>query len=213
MATARQPVAGRGRRASAVLILVIMPFLLGGCRSQSDSAVGEASRSTVDETREVVEIDAENRDPQVMLAMASLADVQTEIRNAGKIVVLDVWSTSCKPCMESFPSLVALQKKHGDRVVCVSMCVDYAGLNKEPPESLLEKALRFLEATKANTKNFLSTDPDEEVYKVLQIPSIPAVFIYDQYGQLTKTFVDSGETKGFTYEKDVVPLVDLLATP
>ncbi len=30
----------------------------------------------------------------------------------GKVVVLDVWSTGCPPCMKSFPDLVALQRKY-----------------------------------------------------------------------------------------------------
>jgi hypothetical protein len=42
------------------------------------------------------------------------------------------------------------------------------------------------------------------------LASIPAVLVFDGEGNLTKVFVDAGESAGFTYEKDVVPFVEKL---
>ena len=35
-------------------------------------------------------------------------------QNKGRVVVLDLWSTSCEPCVREFPHLVELQGKHGE---------------------------------------------------------------------------------------------------
>ncbi len=51
----------------------------------------------------------------------------------GKVVVLDVWSTYCDPCVREFPNLVALQKRFGDKVRCISFDTDYSGAAANPP--------------------------------------------------------------------------------
>lgn len=38
-------------------------------------------------------------------------------KHQGKIVVVDVWSTSCAPCMQEFPGLVRLHKSYPEQVV------------------------------------------------------------------------------------------------
>ena len=40
------------------------------------------------------------------------------------------------------------------------------------------------------------------------MPSIPAVLVFDAEGKLVKQFIDAGETIGFTYDKDVIPMVN-----
>ena len=73
--------------------------------------------------------------------------------------------------------------------------------------------LEFLKKNKATTKNFLSSDPDEDVLGKVDIASIPISLIYDKEGKLSKAFHNNdqeyGET-GFTYDDHVVPHVKTL---
>jgi len=122
----------------------------------------------------------------------------------GKVVVVDVWSTYCDPCMKEFPGLVGLHKKYGpEKVACISICTNYSGIGK--PEDELAEPLKFLEKQGATFDNLLSTDADEALYKKLKIGSVPGIFVYDADGKLAKLF--DKETTYAEVEKVVTPLV------
>ena len=42
----------------------------------------------------------------------------------GKVVLLNFWATWCPPCVEEMPSLVALQKRMGDKLTILAVSVD-----------------------------------------------------------------------------------------
>ena len=131
----------------------------------------------------------------------------------GKIVVVDLWSTSCVPCLRELPHLVALQQQHGDKVVGVTVSCDYVGIKKKPPESYREKVTEALAGLKAERlTNILCTDPADDFFAAAQLDSIPAVFVYDQTGKLAQRFDNrtSGGDEGVSYEKQVIPAVEKL---
>jgi thiol-disulfide isomerase/thioredoxin len=131
----------------------------------------------------------------------------------GKVVVLDVWSTGCPPCMKSFPDLVALQRKIGpDRLACISLSLDYEGSGK--PEDVIPAVLEFLRKQQATFDNVLSSEEPEATDKKLGIVSIPAVLVYDTSGTLQKRFVDgSVDTQRPIYEQVEALVKDLLPSP
>jgi len=53
----------------------------------------------------------------------------------GKTVVLDFWATWCGPCVEEFPTLRRIGKRHGDEVLVL-------GINLDTAQDLSEEALR-----------------------------------------------------------------------
>lgn len=129
----------------------------------------------------------------------------------GKLVVVDVWSTACEPCLREFPALVALQERHADQIVCVGLNCDYAGIKKKPPEFYRERVTKVLNEKAAKVVNILCTDPADELFVALKIDSIPAVFVYDPEGELRATFDNqTNENAEFTYEADVLPKVEAL---
>ena len=78
-------------------------------------------------------------------------------QHTGKVVVLDVWSTYCEPCIEEFPNLVALQKQYADQIVCISFNINYVGLEDTPPESNSEEVLDVLVSLKSELHNIISS--------------------------------------------------------
>ncbi len=181
---------------------------LGGCVRSTGTVGGEggprSERTSLAESAPTVEI---------------LSWDQTQKRREqfrGKVVVLDVWSTYCDPCVREFPNLVKLQDRLGDKVVCISFNTDYSGAKNEPPESFRKRVQEFLTVQKARLFNVLSSDPNDEFYTKIRLGGPPAVFVYDRQGKLVKRFDNSQvpKTPEFNYKHDVAPLVErLLAQP
>jgi len=129
----------------------------------------------------------------------------------GKIVVVDIWSTWCLPCVREYPHLVAIQEKYPEKVVCVSFNINYDGSEKNPPESNADELLDFYIKQKSNIQNFISSTPDEELYEKIKLASIPVAFVYDTSGTLKKRFDNESKEygkEGFSYEINIVPLIE-----
>lgn len=152
--------------------------------------------------------------PSVTLQPQSWDELQASLKeHAGKVVVIDFWSTSCEPCLREMPHLVALQEKHGQSVVGISVNCDYIGLKKKPPEFYRERVTKTLTDLKAqNLVNVLCTLPSDDLFAALKIDSIPAVFVYGRDGKLAHRF-DNRTSKGedgISYEKQITPAVTVL---
>ena len=152
--------------------------------------------------------------PKVALQILDWKQTQELVgRHRGQVVVLDAWSTSCEPCVKEFPHLVKLHRKYGGKsVVCISMSCDYAGIKSKPPESYRARVLGFLEKQGATFDNVLSNVPSDDLFEQMDLPAIPAVYVYGRDGKLVKRFDNSdikSEDDAFTYE-DVTRLVEEL---
>lgn len=204
-------------------------LLAAGCQQQTPSAPAKpavpakravtaepaapAEPAATSETAPTGETSATG-EGEVTVEVRSWAEVQRTIaEHQGKVVVVDFWSTWCAPCMREFPNLVRLHRQYPDRVACMSVDVNYIGLEEEPPESFHDKVLGFVSKHGATFQNVISSDPEEEVMKALDVASVPVVLVYDRQGKLRKKFTDEdneyGED-GFTYAQHIIPLVDEL---
>jgi thiol-disulfide isomerase/thioredoxin len=136
-------------------------------------------------------------------------------RHRGKVVVLDCWSTSCEPCIREFPNLVALDEKHSrDNLACISLSFDYEGIGR--PEDQHSRVLAFLQEKRATFDNVLSRVESDVLYQKLEIPSIPAVFVYDREGRLHRRFDNRHAARDggpFNYEQVSQVVDELLAEP
>lgn len=154
-------------------------------------------------------------DAKVTLTAGTWDNVLEQVKaSKGRIVVVDIWSTSCLPCMTEFPNLVELQKTHGDKIACISFNVDYVGIKSKPAEFYRERVQAFLNKQKATFPNILCTIESDKVFEKLELSSIPAVYVFDAEGKEVKRFDDSlledGEEEAFTYKADINPFVKSL---
>jgi thiol-disulfide isomerase/thioredoxin len=186
------------------LILASAPFLLAEDAQKAAKAPGKTPAKAQKGEAEVT--------LQILNWEESMAIVK---QHKGKIVVMDVWSTSCEPCMKEFPNLVKLHQEHGKDVACVSVSTDFAGSKNKPPKYYQERVLKFLTQQEATFDNVLCNVPSDELFEKIELASIPAVYVYGRDGKLVKRFDSESAGKvgtddeAFTYA-DVNKLVDSL---
>ncbi|MEX2027476.1 MAG: TlpA disulfide reductase family protein [Pirellulaceae bacterium] len=147
----------------------------------------------------------------VKLDIAGWDEVQKYVAaQQGKVVVLDLWSSSCEPCIKELPGLVKLHQEHPEDVVCLTVNLDFIGLADEPPETHREAATKILTEKGATFQNYLSSTSDTDVYAKLEVAAVPVVYVYGRDGQLAKRFdneKDEYGKEGFTYKDHIAPLV------
>lgn len=193
--------------------LLLFSLAVFGCESNSQTPPAKAKGP--DTTLPV--------EPTGDSAKSSAVTVALEIKNwdetlalvaehKGKVVVLDVWSTSCDPCMVEFPHLVELHKQHGDKLACMSASCDYAGIKSKPPESYRDHVLEFLTKQNATFQNVLLNVESDALFEKIELASIPAVYVFGKDGKVAKRFDNDNAKPGedFTYTKDIVPFVEKL---
>lgn len=119
----------------------------------------------------------------------------------GRVVVLDCWSTSCPPCIKEFPGLLALQKRLGDDVLCLSLSLDYEGIGEV--DDVMPRVRGFLEDVGATIPNMLSREESDVMLTKLDLVSVPGIFVYAADGSLAKRFDDDMAStelgRSFTY--------------
>ena len=120
----------------------------------------------------------------------------------GRILLVNFWATWCEPCREEFPGLVRLYNTYrggGLSVVEISM---------DEPESV-PAIEHFLKSQGANFGSYRQNFKDFEALVNSINPSwgggIPATFLYDQEGRLTKSW--QGPSTFEEFEEAMKPLL------
>ncbi len=151
-------------------------------------------------------------DKAIKVILVDHQELKTKVEaSKGKIVVVDIWSTSCVPCMREFPHLIELSKKWPGDVICISLNVDYIGLKSKPPESYTANVEAFLNQKKAHITNLQSREPDEDLLQNMKVGSIPAILIFDRASKLHLQLTDANAgDDGLTYQGDVIPAIEKL---
>lgn len=148
---------------------------------------------------------------EVKVEIASFAQIQGAIaKYKGKVVVVDYWSSWCPPCIKELPELVQLHKELGTQIVCLTVDVDFAGIEGEKPEEHRENVLGILTKNQVTTRNFISSDPDMTVFKKLSVSTVPALQVFDRAGKLHTSFSNDNDKfgeAGFSILKHVKPVV------
>jgi thiol-disulfide isomerase/thioredoxin len=199
-------------RLLSIACLVALTPCIGCYKLSSSDSPANPARVGEDSATEAPSIGADevvgagsseaDRDAKVDLQILDWDGLQALLAaKRGKIVVLDCWSTSCAPCIKEFPNLVALSKKHSpDDLACISLSFDYEGIGA--PEEQREHVLAFLQKQRATFDNVLSSVESDVLTEKLEIPSIPAVFVYDRDGKVVQRFDNRHASRSggpFTY--------------
>ncbi len=194
--------------------------LVSGCNNPQATDTAQKSSGTTSEivaSDEAPPLETDNASNALNVGLASYDELQKQIKDlSGKVVVVDIWSTSCLPCMEEFPNLVELSKKDPERLACISFNVDFMGLPRETVESHRKDIESFLEKKEASTViNLISTEPDTVVLAKYQVESMPAIMIIDQTGKMVAKATDANASSGgLSYANDILPKIEeLLASP
>lgn len=158
-------------------------------------------------TAKTVEPAAPSTEPVEMKVVKYEQLVDAIKANKGKIVVVDIWATTCVPCKKEFPQLVDLHRRHGrDGVVCTSVCVDLTS-GSDPKDQ--ESALTFLKSKGATFANYYLNEEYDYWADRWKIKGVPVVFVFGRDGQIAKRFDNDDPDNQFTYE-DVNKVVDML---
>lgn len=178
--------------------------LVSGCNRPAATAPQE-STTTATASEQAA---APNEAADVNLEILSFDEIQQRLAaKQGRVVVMDMWSTSCPPCMKDFHNLVDLHKAHGgEDVACVSMSFDYEGLGT--PDESKPPVLEFLKSQGAAFDNFMSNEESDVLYRKFQLNSVPAVFVYDRSGKLRERFESEG-----AYERVRALVAELVKEP
>ncbi|MCH7988469.1 MAG: TlpA family protein disulfide reductase [Planctomycetes bacterium] len=145
----------------------------------------------------------------VTLKIKNWQDVQKRVAtHKGKVVVVDIWTTTCLTCVEEFPKFAALQKKYGkDKVICISLNCDYDGIESKPPKYYREKVLKFLRKQNASFENVMLNVPFLAFLDNIKLESTPAILVFGPSTKLAKRF-DNDDAKS---EKDDYLMEDVEA--
>ena len=136
-----------------------------------------------------------------MVDDGKVPSVLTEYKN--KVIVANFWATWCGPCREEFPELVKLYQKYQNQGLVV------LGFSMDDTD-MMEQVKQFLQDQKADFPAYLVNVKDMEKF-LNSIDkdwpgAIPATFIYDRNGKLTKRLIGAQEYNDF--EKTIKPLME-----
>jgi len=98
----------------------------------------------------------------------------------GQLLVLDFWTTWCKPCLNSIPKLIELSEKFDESQV------QFIGVNEDSPRNL-NKVQPMVKAL--NIPYSVILDTDQVLLNELMVNAFPTLMILNKEGELLYTHV------------------------
>ncbi len=115
--------------------------------------------------------------------------------NSGKVLLINLWATWCKPCTEEFPDLMKLNSEYKDKdfkIVFISL--DFG-------EDLTVQTKKFLSKMGVDFVTYYNGfNKDEDLINYMDKKwdgGIPGTFIYDKKGTLKKSLIGKSNYKQF----------------
>lgn len=119
--------------------------------------------------------------------------------NKGKVILVNLWATWCKPCTEEFPDILKLNNELKDKdFKLIFVSLDFG-------EDLKSQTKKFLKKMNVDFTTFYNGfKKDEDLINYMDKKwdgGIPGTFIYDKKGILRKTLIGKSNYEEF---KEVV---------
>jgi thiol-disulfide isomerase/thioredoxin len=170
--------------------LLTVLFLFAGCR--------EARNGSAEFSRQ---------EKQGIIKPISAEELNEIIgRRNGKILLINVWATWCKPCTEEFPDLVKIADHYKNKNL------DFISLNVDFGKNAGSLAADFL--SRHNNPDFpVYTVPEKSTEKIIELlnkewdGSIPATFIYDADSR-QKSFILGSQDYAY-FRKNIDSIMNL----
>ena len=123
---------------------------------------------------------------------------------SGKVTLVNIWASWCKPCVEEFPDLVKLYRDYKDKgFTLVFISVD-------SKDEIKEKVIPFLEKHKVDFTtyyvDFKSMDDFINYFDKNWEGAIPSTYIYGKNGKLAQKFIGNRDYEYF--EKEIQKLLN-----
>ena len=99
----------------------------------------------------------------------------------GKTVVLNFWATWCGPCVQEVPSIMALQKQMGDKIVILAVSTD---VDEDAYKSFTEKRMAGLLTIR---------DGDRKSSSLFGTYAYPETYVIDRDGVIRRKFIGPQE--------------------
>lgn len=200
------------KKLTVFILAVAMTLSLFGCGQSSEEKTTEQSteqiqeeapsetpaEETVEEQPEDTEEQPENAEEQSAeqsteegafekMSLTNLADdeIDKTIFEGHDLTMINVWATSCKPCLSEMPELAKLSdeyEQNGGQVQIIGLCTDLVDMDANRVDSQIELANQIVELTGADYTHLV---PDDEMLNFLMenIIGVPTTFFVDSQGK------------------------------
>lgn len=200
------------KKLTVFIIAAAMALSLFGCGQSSEEKTTEQSTEqtqeeapsetpageTVEEQPEDTEEQPENAEEQSAeqsteegafekMSLTNLAgdEIDKTIFEGHDLTVINVWATSCKPCLSEMPELAKLSdeyEQNGGQVQIIGLCTDLVDMDANRVDSQIELANQIVELTGADYTHLV---PDDEMLNFLMenIIGVPTTFFVDSQGK------------------------------
>lgn len=98
----------------------------------------------------------------------------------GEIIILDFWTTWCKPCIRSIPKLVTLSEKYNEKQV------QFIGVNEDSPRNV-NKVKPMVKSLKIPYTVVLDTE--QVLLREMMVRAYPTLLVMNRKGEVLYTHV------------------------
>ena len=193
------------KKLTVFIIAAAMALSLFGCGQSSEEKTTEQSTEQTQEeapsetpAEETVEEQPEDTEEQSAeqsteegafekMSLTNLAgdEIDKTIFEGHDLTVINVWATSCKPCLSEMPELAKLSdeyEQNGGQVQLIGLYTDLVDMNANRVDSQIELANQIVELTGADYTHLV---PDDEMLNFLMenIIGVPTTFFVDSQGK------------------------------
>ena len=200
------------KKLTVFILAAAMTLSLFGCGQSSEEKTTEQSteqtqeeapsetpaEETVEEQPEDTEKQPEDTEEQSAeqsteegafekMSLTNLAgeEIDKTIFEGHDLTMINVWATSCKPCLSEMPELAKLSdeyEQNGGQVQIIGLCTDLVDMDANRVDSQIELANQIVELTGADYTHLV---PDDEMLNFLMenIIGVPTTFFVDSQGK------------------------------